>query len=156
MATEIERKYLVKNELWREAVVSQSRMKQGYLSNHGNASIRVRVANDKAFLNIKSATIGIRRHEFEYEIPLADADDMLATVAEQPFIDKTRYKVKHGGHIWDLDVFEGENLGLVVAEVELATEDESFELPPWSGDEVSGDPRYYNVNLVKEPYCRWR
>ena len=156
MATEIERKFLVKNDLWQDAVVSEARMKQGYLTSRGNASIRVRIANDKAFLNIKSATLGIRRLEFEYEIPLADADEMLASVAEQPFIDKTRYKVKHGGHLWELDVFEGENLGLIVAEVELASEDESFEVPPWSGEEVSEDPRYYNVNLVKEPYSLWR
>jgi adenylate cyclase len=156
MATEIERKFLVKNDLWRDAVVSESRMKQGYLTNKGNASVRVRIANDRAFLNIKSATLGIRRLEFEYEIPVTDADEMLATVAEQPFIDKTRYKVKSGRHIWELDVFEGENLGLVVAELELESEDESFEVPPWSGEEVSGDPRYYNVSLVKEPYSRWR
>jgi len=156
MANEIERKFLVKNDLWRDAVVSASRMKQGYLTSKGNASVRIRIANDKAFLNIKSATLGIRRLEFEYEIPLTDADEMLAAVAEQPFIDKTRYKVKCGGHIWELDVFEGENLGLIVAEVELASEDESFEVPPWSGEEVSEDPRYYNVNLVKEPYSLWR
>ena len=156
MATEIERKFLVKNDLWQDAVVSESRMKQGYLTSQGNASVRVRIANDKAFLNIKSATLGIRRLEFEYEIPLADADEMLSTVAEQPFIDKTRYHVKHGRHIWELDVFEGENLGLIVAELELESEDESFEVPPWSGEEVSGDPRYYNVSLVKEPYSRWR
>ena len=156
MATEIERKFLVKNDLWQDAVVSESRMKQGYLTSQGNASVRVRIAKDKAFLNIKSATLGIRRLEFEYEIPLADADEMLSTVAEQPFIDKTRYHVKHGRHIWELDVFEGENLGLIVAELELESEDESFEVPPWSGEEVSGDPRYYNVSLVKEPYSRWR
>jgi len=155
MATEIERKFLVKNDLWRDQVISQSRMKQGYLSSQGNASIRVRVDRGRALLNIKSATLGIRRSEFEYEIPLEDGEEILAVIAQQPFIDKTRYKVKCGDHVWDLDLFEGENRGLVVAEVELGSEEESFEMPSWAGEEVSGDPRYYNVSLVKNPYTRW-
>jgi len=155
MATEIERKFLVKNDLWRDQVISQSRMKQGYLSSQGNASIRVRVDRGRALLNIKSATLGIRRSEFEYEIPLEDGEEILAVIAQQPFIDKTRYKVKCGDHVWDLDLFEGENRGLVVAEVELGSEEESFEMPSWAGEEVSEDPRYYNVSLVKNPYTRW-
>jgi len=155
MATEIERKFLVKNDLWRDQVISQSRMKQGYLSSQGNASIRVRVDRGRALLNIKSATLGIRRSEFEYEIPLEDGEEILAVIAQQPFIDKTRYKVKCGDHVWDLDLFEGENRGLVVAEVELGSEEESFEMPAWAGEEVSEDPRYYNVSLVKTPYTRW-
>ena len=96
MATEIERKFLVKNDLWRDQVISESRMKQGYLANQGNASIRVRVDRGKAMLNIKSATLGVRRSEFEYQIPLEDGEEILAAVAQQPFIDKTRYKVKCG------------------------------------------------------------
>ncbi len=155
MATEIERKFLVKNDLWRDQVISESRMKQGYLASQGNASIRVRVDGGRALLNIKSVTLGIRRYEFEYEIPLEDGEEILAVIAQQPFIDKTRYKVKCGGHVWDLDVFEGENRGLVVAEVELGSEEESFEMPAWAGEEVSEDPRYYNVSLVKTPYTRW-
>jgi len=136
-------------------VISESRMKQGYLSSHGNASIRVRVGGGRARLNITSATLGIRRSEFEYEIPLEDGEEILAVIAQQPFIDKTRYKVKCGGHVWDLDVFEGENRGLVVGEVELGSAEESFEMPAWAGEEVSHDPRYYNVSLVKIPYTRW-
>ena len=155
MATEIERKFLVKNDLWRDQVISESRMKQGYLASQGNASIRVRVDGGRALLNIKSVTLGIRRSEFEYEIPLEDGEEILAVIAQQPFIDKTRYKVKCGGHVWDLDLFEGENRGLIVAEVELGSEEESFEMPAWAGEEVSDDPRYYNVSLVKNPYTRW-
>ncbi len=155
MGTEIERKFLVKNDLWRKEVVSESRLKQGYLSNSANASIRVRLGGGKAHLNIKSTTIGIRRLEFEYEIPLEDAEEMLAGVAEKPYIDKTRYKVRSGAHTWELDVFHGENRGLVVAELELSSEDESFEPPDWAGAEVSEDVRYYNVNLIKHPYSRW-
>jgi adenylate cyclase len=155
MATEIERKFLVQNDLWRDQVIEESRLQQGYLANQNNASIRVRTANGRAWLNIKSATLGIRRLEFEYEIPLEDAEQILQEIAQQPFIDKIRYKVKCGDHVWDLDVFEGANNGLVVAEVELGTEDEAFEMPQWAGAEVSGDPRYYNVNLVQHPYRDW-
>jgi adenylate cyclase len=86
---------------------------------------------------------------------VADSEQMLTEVAQQPFIDKTRYKVRQGSHVWELDVFEGENLGLVMAELELESEDERFEIPPWAGDEVSKDPRYYNANLVKQPYNNW-
>ncbi|MCB1859745.1 MAG: CYTH domain-containing protein [Gammaproteobacteria bacterium] len=155
MATEIERKFLVKNELWRSQVVSETRIKQGYLSNNANASVRIRVGNGRAHLNIKSATIGIRRLEFEYEIPVEDAEMMLEGIAEKPFIDKTRYLVRWGDHTWELDVFGGDNQGLVVAELELVAEDESFLVPEWAGDEVSDDVRYYNVNLIKHPYTQW-
>ncbi len=155
MSLEIERKFLVKNELWRDNVVSNTRLQQGYLANQKNASVRIRTGNGKAFLNIKSVTVGIRRLEFEYEIPLDDATEMLQQIAEQPFIDKTRYIVRCGKHEWELDVFEGENRGLVVAELELESEDELFELPDWAGNEVSDDTRYYNVNLIKHPFSQW-
>ncbi|WP_428634748.1 CYTH domain-containing protein [Sedimenticola sp.] len=155
MALEIERKFIVINDKWKSGVVSESVLKQAYIANQPNATVRIRVANGLAHLNIKSATTGISRAEFEYPIPLADAEQMLQQIALQPFIDKTRYQVKWGNHTWDLDLFAGENRGLVMAEVELSSEDESFELPPWAGDEVSGDPRYYNSNLVKHPYSQW-
>ncbi|WP_241087384.1 CYTH domain-containing protein [Candidatus Vondammii sp. HM_W22] len=155
MGIEIERKFLVKNDQWRKSVVSDAVMKQGYVANQTNASVRVRIANGKAHLNIKSSTIGIKRAEFEYEIPLEEAEEILAQIAEQPFIDKTRYKVKCGEHIWELDIFEGANRGLIVAEIELNSEDEAFELPEWVGDEVSGDPKYYNVSLVNHPFNQW-
>ncbi len=155
MATEIERKYLVVNDKWKEHVVSESVLKQGYVANQPNATVRVRIAKGHAHLNIKSATTGITRAEYEYEIPLTDAEKILAEIAEQPFIDKTRYKVRCGDHIWDLDRFAGENSGLVMAEIELTHENEPFELPEWAGEEVSGDARYYNSCLVKKPFSTW-
>jgi adenylate cyclase len=155
MAVEIERKYLVINDKWKGAVESESAMKQGYLATVDNASIRIRVANGKAFLNIKSATLGIRRSEYEYEIPLQDGEEMLANLTAGAVIDKVRYKVRCGDHLWDLDLFHGDNRGLVVAEVELDAEDETFEIPEWVGAEVSGDAKYYNASLVKHPYCDW-
>ena len=130
-------------------------MKQGYLATVDKASIRVRVADGRAHLNIKSATLGIRRSEYEYEIPLQDGEEMLTNLANGSVIDKVRYKVRCGDHLWELDVFHGDNAGLVVAEIELASEDEPFEMPEWAGDEVSGDARYYNSCLVKHPFCDW-
>ena len=155
MTIEIERKYLVRNDLWKSQVLSKRTLKQGYLANSSNATVRVRVAGDQAFLTIKSATEGVRRSEFEYLIPVAEAEDMLEGAVIRPVIDKVRYKVKVGDHVWDLDVFAGDNAGLVLAEVELGSEDEAFELPAWAGAEVSGDPRYYNVNLLRHPYGSW-
>jgi len=155
MGIEIERKFLVANDAWRKSVISEARLKQGYLANQERASVRVRIGGNQAFLNIKSATLGIRRSEFEYEIPSSDAEEMLEQVAIRPFIDKTRYKVKCGEHIWEVDLFHGDNEGLIVAEIELEAEDENFETPEWVGEEVSGDPKYFNVCLVKHPFCKW-
>jgi len=155
MAVEIERKYLVINDKWKSSVDSESTLKQGYLATVPKASIRVRVANDKAHLNIKSVTLGISRSEYEYEIPLEDGEEMLANLTTDPIIDKVRYRVRCGDHTWDLDLFHGDNEGLIVAEIELASEDEVFEVPEWVGEEVSGDPKYYNASLVKHPYCDW-
>jgi len=155
MGIEIERKFLVESDQWKSSVISESILKQGYLAHQGNATVRVRVDGDTAYLTIKSVTTGISRAEFEYEIPTDDADAMLEQIAEKPFIDKTRYKVRCGEHVWDLDVFEGENRGLIVAEVELGHENETFQTPEWAGEEVSGDARYYNVNLVENPYTQW-
>ncbi|MEN8167421.1 MAG: CYTH domain-containing protein [Pseudomonadota bacterium] len=155
MAIEIERKYLVKNDKWKSFVESEAIFKQGYLATVANASIRVRVAKGRAHLNIKSTTVGIRRSEYEYEIPLMDGEEMLANLTTGSVIDKVRYKVRCGDHIWELDLFHGDNEGLIVAELELSSEDETFEMPEWAGEEVSGDPRYYNASLVKHPYCDW-
>lgn len=158
MAQEIERKFLVKNELWREHVVSQSRLVQGYLARgntKGGPTIRVRIGGGRACLNLKGVSAGIRRSEFEYEIPLQDAQQILEELTEKPHIEKIRYQIQCGGHIWDLDVFEGENAGLVVAEVELGSEQEQFEMPSWAGKEVSSDRRYRNASLVDHPYSRW-
>lgn len=155
MGIEIERKFLVANDGWRKDIISEIRLKQGYLANQERASVRVRIGGDKAYLNIKSATLNIRRSEFEYEVPVRDAEEMLEQVAIRPFIDKTRYRVKCGEHVWEVDLFHGENEGLIVAEIELETEDESFKMPEWVGDEVSGNAKYFNACLVKHPFCKW-
>lgn len=155
MAEEIERKFLVNDDSWKEHVFRHRRMRQGYLNDAIQSSVRVRVAGDKAFLNIKSATLGIYRKEYEYSIPVDDANEILDQLAQKPLIEKERYYVKYADHVWEVDVFEGDNAGLVVAEVELNDQDETFERPPWVGEEVSEDPRYYNVCLVKRPYNTW-
>ncbi len=155
MGIEVERKFLLKNDSWRDRVITESRMTQAYLANQGNASIRVRIAGAQAWLNIKRATIGIERAEFEYAIPLEDAQVMLERLVGGPPIDKTRYRVMHAGHLWEIDVFHGANQGLVVAELELGSAEESFALPDWVGEEVSQDARYYNVNLVAHPFRQW-
>jgi len=155
MATEIERKFLVKNELWRGAVESQMHIMQGYLADAGNATVRVRVKGDGAVLTIKGRMRGISRSEYEYPIPLADAKAMLRELAVSPPIEKVRYLVRCGANLWELDVFAGDNTGLVMAELELAHPDETFEMPDWAGEEVTDDLRYYNVNLARHPYQRW-
>jgi adenylate cyclase len=155
MAVEIERKFLVKNELWREHIESQAHIMQGYLADNAKAAVRVRVKGDAAYLTIKGEASGISRSEYEYRIPVDDAQAMLRELAMFPPIDKVRYSVRFGRHLWDLDLFAGENEGLVMAEVELGAEDEAFEMPPWAGEEVSGDSRYYNVNLARAPYKHW-
>jgi adenylate cyclase len=155
MATEIERKFLLKNDSWQTVADEGVHYRQGYLSGPERASIRVRIAADRAYLNIKSAELGIRRLEYEYPIPLGDAEEMLGQLCEQPLIEKTRYHARHAGHTWEIDVFAGDNAGLVVAEIELEHEDEVFERPDWVGDEVSDEPRYYNVCLASHPYKTW-
>jgi len=198
MATEIERKFLLKNDNWRSLVTKQAVMRQGYLGlgslGHGGvgqggggqnlsnqsqdevsignekktpsprdvasdhppkASVRVRISGDKALLNIKSATLGIHRKEYEFPIGLPDATEILGELCDLPLIEKTRFYVPFAQHLWEIDVFEGDNAGLVVAEIELSHTDEEFERPDWLGEEVSADPRYYNVCLVKHPFKDW-
>ncbi len=155
MATEIERKFLVRGEAWRAQAAPGVRMRQGYLSGGGRSSVRVRVQGGEAFLNIKSATLGVSRREYDYPIPVNEAEEMLDQLCAGPLIEKTRYEVVHAGHTWEVDVFEGDNAGLIVAEIELEAEDETFATPAWAGEEVSHDPRYYNVCLVKHPYKDW-
>ena len=155
MATEIERKFLLKDDSWKELADKGMKYSQGYLVGSEQASVRVRIQGDKAFLNIKSATIGITRQEFEYEIPMNDATEMLDTLCENPLISKTRYHLKNENHLWEIDVFEGDNKGLVVAEIELSDKEDVFSKPEWLGEEVSGDARYYNTCLVKHPFKDW-
>ncbi|MCK5385687.1 MAG: CYTH domain-containing protein [Gammaproteobacteria bacterium] len=155
MATEIERKFLLKNSSWKELADEGTQYTQGYLVGSKHASVRVRIQGKRAFLNIKSATIDITRQEFEYEIPLNEAAEMLETLCEKPLIDKVRYLIKNENHVWEIDVFSGDNDGLIVAEIELKDKDENFTKPDWLGDEVSDDERYYNVCLVKHPFKDW-
>lgn len=156
MGKEIERKFLVTGDGWRRTAARSIRMRQGYLSDGMSSSIRVRLENDCAFLNIKSSQDGIQRLEFQYPIPVGDAETLLDNVALRPMIEKTRHEVPVGNHLWEVDVFEGDNAGLVVAEIELADVDEAFELPAWAGEEVSHDLRYYNVSLRENPYKDWK
>lgn len=155
MGTEIERKFLVVDEGWRAAADEGTRMCQGYLHTGDRASIRVRVAGDRAWLNIKQAVVGASRAEYEYPIPVADGERMLASLCEGPAIEKVRYRVVHEGATWEIDVFDGENRGLVVAEIELGHEAEAFARPPWAGAEVTHERRYYNASLVELPFSRW-
>lgn len=155
MASEIERKFLVRDESWREQVSRSARMRQGYLVTDAIRSVRVRIADDKAHLNIKSATLGVSRSEYEYPIPLEDAEEMLDTLCGKLVLEKTRHFVHHGDHVWEIDVFEGDNAGLVMAEVELKDPQEAFARLPWLGDEVSHDKRYYNAYLISHPYKSW-
>lgn len=155
MGIEIERKFLVCNDNWRSAIISEQRLVQGYLIHDSRLTVRVRIQGDAAQLTIKGATSGISRSEFEYAIPLADAEALLRELASTPLIDKTRYQVRCAESIWEVDVFAGANAGLIVAEIELPTEDAAFTRPEWLGAEVSDDPRYYNVNLAVQPFSSW-
>jgi len=154
MAKEIEKKFLVKNESWKEGA-KITYYKQGYLSSTKERVVRVRTIDKKGFLTIKGITIGVTRSEFEYEIPAEEANLMLDNLCEKPVIEKNRAKVSYEGLIWEIDEFFGENEGLVVAEVELSDENQEIKKPDWVGEEVSGDPRYFNSNLIKHPYTKW-
>ncbi len=153
MAQEIERKFLVRGDGWRHG--EGERYRQGYLCSEPGRTVRVRVAGARGYLTVKGRTEGIARDEFEYPIPLDDAEAMLDRLCVPPLIDKTRHRVEHAGHSWEVDEFHGENEGLVLAEVELATADERPPLPAWVGEEVSQDPRYFNANLARRPYRSW-
>lgn len=155
MAVEIERKFLVTGDAWREAARESRRMRQGYLAVNDECTVRVRLDGDCARLNIKSSGLDIERQEYEYEIDPGDAAEMLDTLCARRIVDKTRYFVEFRGHTFEVDEFHGDNAGLVVAEVELAARDEVFARPPWLGEEVSGDPRYLNSNLAGDPYRQW-
>jgi adenylate cyclase len=154
MPREIERKFLLLNDAWRERTARSRTMSQGYLAGTERASIRVRIAGDEANLNIKSGGLVASRLEFEYAIPVTEAHELLALCAG-PIIEKTRHYVEHGGMTWEIDEFEGENAGLVVAELELEREDQAFALPSFIGAEVTHLRRYYNVCLVDHPYSAW-
>jgi len=155
MGQEIERKFLVANNQWQEWVSRSLDMVQGYLAEAGKVSVRVRVAGDQAWLTIKSATQGMTRLEYEYPVPVAEGREMLDRLTRHAIVAKTRYWVQDGQNTWELDVFHGENDGLVTAELELQREDQEFGTPSWLGPEITHDARYYNSNLSEHPYSLW-
>ncbi len=158
MAIEIERKFLVKGEEWRN-LGTGTYYRQGYIRTENNQTVRVRIAGDRGYLTIKalaSGSLGIHRLEYEYPIPLADAQEMLEYLCDRPQIQKTRYRIPWGDVTWEVDEFFGDNQGLIIAEVELKDAHQDIELPPWIGQEVSEDPRYFNANLVQFPYSQWQ
>ena len=154
MSVEIERKFLVRGDAWK-ALARGVAMRQGYLSTHPDRTVRVRIEGESATLTIKGRTQGFSRGEWEYAIPLADAEALLNDVCERPLIEKTRTRIVHEGMTWEVDEFFGDNLGLVVAEIELESETQAFTRPDWLGEEVTGDVRYFNSSLLKRPYSSW-
>jgi CYTH domain-containing protein len=155
MAKEIERKFLLTGEQWR-SLAQGTHYRQGYLNSIKERTVRIRTIDDKAYLTIKGITVSATRAEYEYEIPHGDCMEMLDGLAERPIIEKKRYKIPYAGLIWEVDEFFGVNQGLIVAEVELESEEQRFDKPEWVGDEVTGDPRYFNSNLVSHPYTTWQ
>ncbi|MBT8374143.1 MAG: CYTH domain-containing protein [Deltaproteobacteria bacterium] len=154
MGIEIERKFLLLNDTWR-SLAKGTKYRQGYLNSTKERTVRVRTIDDSGYLTIKGPSKGATRVEYEYDIPEKDATAMLDDLCERPIIEKNRYKIDFAGLIWEVDEFFGENRGLVVAEVELESEGQRFEKPDWIGDEVTGDPKYFNSNLVINPYIKW-
>jgi len=154
MALEIERKFLVIEGSWRNEKGITYR--QGYLNSAKERNVRVRIIEDRGYLTVKGISRGAVRVEYEYEIPLAEAEAMLEDLCEKPFIEKTRYRIEYKGLIWEVDEFYGKNHGLIMAEVELESENQEFVKPEWIAGEVTGDPKYYNVNLIHYPYKEWK
>lgn len=154
MGTEIERKFLVVGEDWRRGSTAVP-IRQGYLSSTPERTVRIRLEGGRGVLTVKGLSIGATRPEYEYAIPAADATEMLDRLCGKPLLEKTRWAVEHDGRTWHVDEFHGDNAGLVVAEIELARESEVVALPPWAGREVTGEDRYYNVNLARRPWRDW-
>lgn len=155
MGKEIERKFLLQNNDWKQDADTGNKIMQGYLHSSEDCTTRVRVYGEKAFLTIKGKTVGISRVEFEYEIPINEALELFK-LCKEPLIDKTRYLVKQGKLKWEIDIFEGENKGLEFAEIELDSEFQNFDKPLWVGKEVTYEDKYYNAFLVKNPYKNWK
>ena len=155
MAQEIERKFLVKDDSWRATAGAGKPYLQGYLSLDRERVVRIRVKDDRGFLTIKGLRKGISAAEYEYPIPAAEAEEMLQKLCLRPLIEKLRYEVSHGGLLWEIDEFLGDNKGLMIAEVELSSEEQQVILPPWAGPEVSNDQRYANASLVQSPFSTW-
>lgn len=155
MGIEIERKFLVQGEAWKQQG-QRELLRQGYLSSHPERTVRVRIEGDQAVMTIKSKSVGASRGEWEYPLPVDDAREFLDKLCEQPIIEKYRYRIGFGGFTWEVDEFLGVNAGLVVAEIELPSEDQQFEKPEWVGEEVTHDRRYFNSALVAQPFTTWR
>jgi len=151
---EIERKFLVRGEAWKTLGVG-TRMRQGYLSTDPERVVRVRVDGEAATLTIKGRSVGATRGEWEYPIPLLDAEEMLTQLCLRPLVEKIRYRITQHEMLWEVDEFLGDNAGLVVAEIELTAEDQAFIKPQWVAEEVTHDARYYNANLLRHPYSAW-
>ncbi|QHV98150.1 CYTH domain-containing protein [Spirosoma endbachense] len=154
MGIEIERKFLVKGTDWKQVGKGQF-YQQGYLSNHPDRTVRVRRVDDQGYITIKGKTSGASRSEYEYPIPIEDALEMLHELCEKPIIVKVRYRIPYEGLVWEVDEFQGENQGMVVAEVELSSADQTISLPDWVGQEVTSEAKYYNANLSKHPFPNW-
>ncbi|MGZ3236052.1 MAG: CYTH domain-containing protein [Burkholderiaceae bacterium] len=154
MSVEIERKFLVQGDQWK-TLGDRVSIRQGYLSSHSERIVRIRIQDTTAMLTIKGRTIGATRGEWEYPIPIEDAQRFLDDLCEKPIIEKIRHRIPYEGMLWEVDEFFGENLGLVVAEIELLTEDQVFVKPNWVGDEVTHDSRYANANLLRHPFAKW-
>ncbi len=154
MGREIERKFLVTGNDYRELAIG-THYRQGYLNSQKERVVRIRTIDDQGFITVKGITKGATRLEYEYEISVSDANEMLNELCEQPIIEKHRYKVPMGEFVWEIDEFHGDNEGLTVAEVELLSEDQEYPKPDWIGEEVTGDARYYNSNLIANPYKSW-
>lgn len=154
MGIEIERKFLI-DQTKLPPLTNGYTITQGYIPTRDHTTVRIRIRDKEAFLTIKGKSEGASRLEFEYPIPLADAQAMLTNLCSTSLIDKTRYLITHEGHIWEVDVFEGANKGLIVAEIELESEEEEFTLPEWVSEEVTHDVRYFNSQLIENPYTQW-
>lgn len=154
MGVEIERKFLVTGDAWR-MLGAPALLRQGYLSTDPARTVRVRIENGQGMLTIKGKNAGATRGEWEYPVPVAEAAELLDTLCARPLVEKLRTRVPVGNHVWEVDEFLGENKGLLVAEIELAAEDDLFVLPQWVGAEVTGEARYYNSSLIKLPYSQW-
>lgn len=155
MGVEIERKFLVEGDAWRK-LGEATLLRQGYLSTDPARTVRVRIDGERAFLTIKGQSVGASRGEWEYPIPVAEAAELLDRLCQQPLVEKFRHRIASGPHTWEVDEFLGANAGLVVAEIELASEDEAFGKPDWLGREVTGDARYFNSSLIRQPYSQWK
>ncbi len=154
MALEIERKFLVSGDAWR-GLVAGVPFRQGYLADQNGCTVRVRIEGPRAVLTVKGRNTGMTRREHEFEIPQTEAAELLDHYCPKPLVEKVRYTIPYGGFVWEVDEFLGDNEGLVVAEIELESEDQTFDIPAWCSREVTGDPKYYNTSLARHPYALW-